>query len=158
MALLPLHAAGEHWLGSTDNTLSHVVSSYSPTLKVLQFSREKLWTPLTAESSKVLIVAMPKTPAHDNLNVNDEITAIQRHVGSSASIEVLTAPTDAAVLEQITTCSLVHFACHGSSDVTQPSESAPLLGTKLTVDDHLPLNHQLAQFAYLSACFAAEIV
>lgn len=35
MALLPLHAAEEHRLGSTDNTMSHVVSSYAPTLKNL---------------------------------------------------------------------------------------------------------------------------
>ena len=45
MALLPLHAAGEHGMGSTDNTLSHVVSSYAPTLKALQFSQSKAWTP-----------------------------------------------------------------------------------------------------------------
>ena len=36
MALVPLHAAGEHIMGSTENTLSHVTSSYAPTLKALQ--------------------------------------------------------------------------------------------------------------------------
>ncbi|MCJ1262084.1 hypothetical protein MMC22_001954 [Lobaria immixta] len=108
MALLPLHAAGEHRLGSTDNTMSHVVSSYAPTLKNLQFSRGKLWTPTNAENSRVLVVAMPETPGHWNLNVSDEIAAIQRHIGSSTSVEVLTAPTVAAVLQQVTACSLNH--------------------------------------------------
>ena len=57
MALLPLHAAGEHWLGSTDNTLSHVVSSYAPTLKVLQFSQRKSWT--TQEQRPLLLPPLP---------------------------------------------------------------------------------------------------
>lgn len=104
---------------------------------------------------------MPETPGHWNLNVSDEIAAIQRHVGSSTSVEVLTAPTVAAVLQQVTACSLVDFACHGSSDVEQPSKCALLLGTRsvkrLIVDDLQPLNHQLAQVAYLSACSTAEI-
>ena len=160
MALLPLHAASNHRLGSTDNAMSHVVSSYAPTLKILQFSRRKLWTPMT-ENSKVLVVAMPETPGHKNLNVSNEIAAFQRHVGSSASVEVRTAPTAAAVLQQVTACSLVHFACHGSSHAEQPSKSALLLGKgnveELTVDDLQLLNHQLAQVAYLSACSTAEI-
>lgn len=161
MALLPLHAAGEHRLGSTDDTMSHVVSSYAPTFKNLQFSRGKLWTPMNAGYSKVLAVAMPETPGHWNLNVSDEIAAIQRHVGSSTSVEVLTAPTVAAVLQQVTACSLVHFACHGSFDTEQPSKSVLLLGIRSverpTVDDLQPLNHQLAQVAYLSACSTAEM-
>jgi CHAT domain-containing protein len=71
------------------------------------------------------------------------------------------APTAAAVLEKVTTCSLVHFACHGSSDAEQPSKSALLLGKgsvdKLTVEDLQSVNHQVAQVAYLSACSTAEI-
>jgi hypothetical protein len=161
MALLPLHAAGEHGLGSIDNTLSYVVSSYAPTLKALQFSQSKSWIPLTAEASKVLVVAMHKTPGHDDLNVGEEVAAIRQHIGSSTSVEVMEAPTAAAVLEKVTTCSLVHFACHGSSDAEQPSKSALLLGKgsvdKLTVEDLQSLNHQVAQVAYLSACSTAEI-
>ena len=142
-------------------TLSHVVSSYAPTLKVLHFSQAKAWTLLTSDNSKVLVVTMHKTPGLDDLNVGDEIATIQQHVGSSASVEVLEAPTAAAVLKQVTACLFVHFACHGSSNAEQPSKSALLLGTgsveRLTVDDLQSLNHQLAQVAYLSACSTAEI-
>jgi CHAT domain-containing protein len=71
------------------------------------------------------------------------------------------APAAAAVLEKVTTCSLVHFACHGSSDAEQPSKSALLLGRrsvdKLTVEDLQSLNYQLAQVAYLSACSTADV-
>ena len=39
---VPFHAAGTHTLGSSDNTVSNVVSSYTPTIKALQFAREML--------------------------------------------------------------------------------------------------------------------
>lgn len=157
MALLLLHAAGVHRLSSTNNTLSHVVSSYAPTLNALQFSRGKLWTSMIVENNKILIVGMLKTPDHENLNVSDEITAIRRYVGSSAIVEILTASTAAIVLQKITTCSFVHFACHGFSNATKSSKSALLLATKLIVDDLQSLNHQLVQVAYLSAYSMAKI-
>lgn len=161
MALLPLHAAGDHQLGSTENTMSHIVSSYMPSLKALQFSRKKTWTPPVTKDSKILIIKMHKTLGYADLNVEEEVTAIQQHIGSSAFIEVLETPTAATVLEQLSACSLVHFACHGASDVDQPSKSALLLGArsveKLTIGDLQALNHQLAQVAYLSACSTAEI-
>lgn len=161
MALLPLHAAGEHRLYSTDNTMSHIVSSYAPTFKALQFSQGKLWTSLTAKNNKVLIVTMPKTPGLPILNVCDEVVAIEQDIGSCALIEVLEALTRAAVLRQVIACSLVYFACHDSSNAQQPSESAFYLGTesvkKLTVDDLQSLNYKLSQVAYLLACSTAEI-
>ena len=40
-ALLPLHAAGDHRLCSSENTVSHMVSSSAPSLKALQFSQKK---------------------------------------------------------------------------------------------------------------------
>ena len=161
MALLPLHAAGDHQLGSTENTMSHIISSYAPSLKALEFSQKKTWTPPNTESTKILIIAMHKTVGHDDLNVEDEVAAIGKYVGLSTSVEVLKTPTAAIALEKVTACSLVHFACHGASNLEQPSKSALLLGTKsverLTVGDLQSLNHQLAQVAYLSACSTAEI-
>lgn len=56
---------------------------------------------------------------------------------------------------------MVHFACHGFLDTKRPSKSALLVGTgsveELRLEDLQPLNHQLAQIAYLSACSTAEI-
>lgn len=161
MALLPLHAAGEHSLGSTENTMSHVVSSYTPALKALQVARKKTWVPPTAKNSRVLVVAVHKTPVHDDLNVADEIAAIQQHVGSSALVEVLEGPTVEVILDKIIDSSMVHFACHGFLDTKRPSKSALLLGTgdveELRLEDFQQLDHQLAQVAYLSACSSAEI-
>lgn len=141
--------------------MSHVVCSYSPTLKALHFDRKKTWLPPTAKKSRVLIVAMPKTPGHDDLNVVDEITAIQQHIGSSGSAEVLEGPAVTAVLDKFINSSMVHFACHGFLDTKWPSKSALLLGTggveMLRLEDPQQLHHQLAQVAYLSACSTAEI-
>lgn len=104
---------------------------------------------------------MPKTPGLSNLNVCNKVAAIEQYIRSCTSIQVLEAPTRAAVLQQVIAYSLVHFACHGSSDAEQPSESALYLRTesveKLTVDDFQSLNHQLSQVAYLLACFIAKI-
>ena len=159
-SLLPLHAAGHHQPGSTENTMSHIVSSYAPSLKALEFSQKKTWKPLETEGAKIAIIAMPKTPGHADLNVEEEVASIEKYVGSSASIEVLETPTAETVAEKATACPLIHFACHGASNLEQPSKSALLLGKrsveKLTIGDLQPLHHQLAQVAYLSACSTAD--
>lgn len=161
MALLPLHAAGEHSLGSIENTMSHVVSSYAPTVKALQSARKTSWIPLTVNQSRILVVAMQQTPDQDDLNVTDEIASIRQHVGSSASMEVLESPTVNDVVGKVKDCSMIHFACHGYMDTKEPLKSALLLGKanveKLTLEHLQSLDHRLAQIAYLSACSTAEI-
>ena len=161
MALLPLHAAGEHSLGSTENTMSHVVSSYAPTLKALQFTRKSPWISPTVNKNKILVIAMHHTPDQDDLNVADEIASIQQHIGCSASVEVVQNPTVIDVVEKIKGCSMIHFACHGYMDTKEPLQSALLLGketvAKLTLEHLQSLDHQLTKVAYLSACSTAEI-
>lgn len=161
MALLPLHAAGEHSLGSTENTMSHVVSSYAPTLKALRSARKKTWASPTVYKSRILVVAMHQTPEQDDLNLADEIASIQQHVESSASVEVLESPTVTDVVDKVKDCSMIHFACHGYMDTKEPLQSALLLGKgnveKLTLEHLQSLDHQLSQVAYLSACSTAEI-
>lgn len=130
MALLPLHAAGEHRQSSTENTLSRVISSYAPTLKSLHFSQEKLWTPSTAKKRKVLVVEMPETSGNLNLNVDDEIGAIQRNIGSSASIKVLKNPTSAAVLQEITAYSLVYLLVMVHRMLSSPQKTLFILGQR----------------------------
>jgi hypothetical protein len=39
---LPFHAAGDHSVGSNENTLSWVISSYTPTIKALAHARRQL--------------------------------------------------------------------------------------------------------------------
>jgi tetratricopeptide (TPR) repeat protein len=161
MAQAPLHAAGDHAPGSTENTLSHVVSSFTPTIKALDYSRKKAWKLYSTDRNKILVVAMPKTPGHSDLRVNQEVAAIEKHVGPQAFINVLENPSKEAVLKELESCTVAHFACHGYSDPEEPSNSALILGKSvaepLTIRDLGNITHQLAQVAYLSACSTAEI-
>lgn len=170
MALVPLHAAGEHTLGSTENTLSHVTSSYAASLKVLQYSRSKLKPQFFIENSglsepEVAIMSMPSTPGgHKSLQLAEEVTAIRDQSEAWATVTSLDRPGKESALNALKSCDIVHFACHATADPVEPTKSALLLGKdvleKLTLEDIMNLDsltHQHAQVAYLSACSTAEI-
>ncbi|KEF52907.1 uncharacterized protein A1O9_10813 [Exophiala aquamarina CBS 119918] len=162
MAQVPIHAAGDHSKGSTENTLSHVASSYVTTLKMLQFIRNKPQTLSREVEPKVLVVSMPSTPSHGvSLNVAEEVAAIKKHVGSWASTKVLERPTKEEVLSEFETCTIVHFACHGIADTVEPAKSALLLGRekqeRLALGDLDTISRDDTEIAYLSACSTAEL-
>lgn len=60
LATAPFHAAGDHSRGSTRNTLSRAISSYTPTLKALSYARQKKLD--LGQDSRLLHVTMPTTP------------------------------------------------------------------------------------------------
>ncbi|KAJ4299757.1 hypothetical protein N0V90_005003 [Kalmusia sp. IMI 367209] len=166
LGLVPIHAAGVHDANSTENTLSHVISSYMPSLKALQFSRKKAWTSLKAsernEKPKVVVVAMPTTPGLGlgPLNTKNEIGSIKQHVGEAADIKVLLTPGKTEALQMIQGCSILHLACHAELGKTSSFQSNLILGSglqqeRLSVDDIRSINLQSAQIAYLSACSTA---
>jgi tetratricopeptide (TPR) repeat protein len=162
MSLLPLHAAGDHNLGSTENTFSHVVSSFAPTIKALQYAREKSLFSLKNKKPEILIVSMPRTPGgFEPLNVAEEVEAIRNHSSSFASVTCLENPDKDSVVEKLKSCTIAHFACHGYSDPIEPAQSALILGNKaeerLTIQDLDEVIHDRAQLVYLSACSTAEI-
>ena len=162
MALLPLHAAGVHTLGSTENTLSHVISSSVPTLKTLQFVQNKPSFSIREKRPVILVVSMPKTPGgYMPLKVSEEVAAITHHTGSWASTVVLEQPNRESVINILKSCSIAHFACHGLADSIEPAKNALLLGKeieeRLTVEDLDEIIHDNAQIGYLSACSTAEI-
>ena len=162
MAQVPIHAAGDHSKGSTENTLSHVVSSYVTTAKMLQFTRNKSQTLSREVKPKVLVVSMPITPNHPvSLNVKEEVTAIKKHVGSWASTKVLERPTKEEFLSEFETCTIAHFACHGIADSVEPAKSALLLGRekqeRLALSELDTISRDDTEIAYLSACSTAEL-
>lgn len=61
LAKAPFHAAGDHSHGSTNNTISRVMSSYIPTIKALSYAREKELE-LRGPHSRLLLISMPTTP------------------------------------------------------------------------------------------------
>jgi len=157
MALTPLHAAGQHNEGSTSNTLSHAVSSYSSTLRTLQYARIKDWKPLMP-CDKLMIVAAPDPPGWRSLDVKKEVKGIRQRVGSKVLVSSQEFVTKAEVLQALPDSAIAHFACHGALDSRDPVNSALILasGDKLAISDLSESNFSSARLAYLSACSTAE--
>ena len=159
---LPFHAAGDHSASSVENTLSYAISSYTPTIKALRHSREK--ARIEFDKHSVLLVTMPKTPGRDDLpGVESEEKAICDAVKNPHSVQPLIQPSADTVLDKLRDCSIVHFACHGSSDLMDPSDSflalqgnSNSIPDKLTVQKIFDANLGQAWLAYLSACSTAE--
>lgn len=121
MALASVHAAGIHTEGSTESTMSHVVSSFVPTFKSLKVVRNKPWAPLKQQSHSILITSMSTTPKCAPLNVAEEVEAINRAVSSWATVIHLQNPNKEMVISHLKSCKVAHFACHGQFDPIRPS-------------------------------------
>ncbi|MFJ8162344.1 CHAT domain-containing protein [Streptomyces sp. NPDC096136] len=177
LGLLPVHAAGHHHTEDADTrqgdtALDRVVSSYTPTVRVLRHTRQRA-TP-TLHGTRALVVAMPTTPGlgddHGQLfHVPAETAKVQQHLPhhvllrepDPGTVATTLLPTKANVLAQLPTCAIAHFACHGASHPTDPSSSRLLLHDHardpLTVGSLGPIDLRNAQLAYLSACHTAAI-
>ncbi|MFI5590019.1 CHAT domain-containing protein [Amycolatopsis sp. NPDC051758] len=175
LALLPIHAAGHHSDPpgpGARSVIDRVISSYTPTIAALRHARRTTALPRVPDSA--LIVAMPVTPG---LPGNGRL----RHVGGEAAnlaklvarsimlvepdpLDLVAAADDslpllATVLSHLEKCPIAHFACHGTHDPHNPSNSRLLLHdhatAPLTVAALSPLHLDQAQLAYLSACETA---
>lgn len=169
VGFLPMHAAGYHreppGPDGRHTVMDRVVSSYTPTVRALGYARERNTASTTAE--RALIVAMPTTPGIDSplRHVAEEAELVHaRFPGSTPLIEDPATtnahtPTKADVLAQLGGCAIAHFACHGSSHPSDPSQSRLLLhdhdSDPLTVASLAPIRLDQARLAYLSACRTA---
>jgi tetratricopeptide (TPR) repeat protein len=171
---MPLHAAGVHTGKSRDNALDRIISSYTPSIKALAAARDQSRRATASkDAGSMLIVTMPTTPKAPgtkrpgNLpNVVHEAAEIVNAVGSTINTNVAQGPSVKTTLAALPTCRIAHFACHGTSDATDPSNSGVILqrlaedGTleqdRLTVRHISGLTMERAQVAYLSACSTAE--
>ena len=176
LSLLPLHAAGHHAQrldGQAPRTvLDRAVSSYTPTIRALRFSREHERLPAGPAAEQSLIVAMPTTPGlPDGAPLPHAATEASRLRVLLPAPVLLTqprtegaagVPTRAAVLARLPQCAIAHFACHGITHTEDPSQSQLLLSDHesdpLTVTRLAPVNLQRARLAYLSACGTAFTV
>jgi tetratricopeptide (TPR) repeat protein len=166
----PFHAAGKQSDNLAEDAMSRVVSSYSPTIKLLSYSgfRASKEAGASRKDSSILIVTMPETPGQRRLEgVQCEKDVIVKACGGIYSCKVLELPTADQVLETVPESNIVHFACHGSSDLSNPSDSHLLLqrrdGGKLVID-RLSVSRLStiaakgrAQIVFLSACSTAEV-
>lgn len=162
LAMAPFHAAGDHSPGSTDNTLSRAISSYTPTIKALSSARQKKLDFLSNPHSRILLITMPTTPEKGWVPLEKtapEVDDIVALVDGKTKLTIMDRPSTAQVLRQLLSHDIAHFACHGVSDAENPSNSSLLLrrdnGMKvdrLSVGMISDINIDRAKIAYLSAC------
>ena len=174
-ALLPLHAAGYHYdslTGCSNRTvMDRVISSYTPSIRALQYARQRATQPIAANNT--LIVAMPVTPGITGSlqNVPEEVAMLRSQLpnpvvlmeptSSDASPDgtMMDIPTKMNVLKNIPMATIAHFACHGYTDLRDPSNSRLLLhdhmSDPLTVSNLSSVKLESGRLAYLSACRTA---
>ncbi|KAH0605424.1 uncharacterized protein H6S33_004646 [Morchella sextelata] len=160
--IAPFHAAGDHSRGSTENALSHVISSYTPTIKALSYARGKKLSIFSKPDPRLLLVSMTKTPGGGALpDVGKEVEGIMDITKGLVS-KHLEHPSADDVLKQFGSFEVMHFACHGVSNAYDPSESHLMLQKDSNTADSLTVaaisrkNAKTAQIAYLSACSTAN--
>lgn len=170
---LPFHAAGEfdtRDLVSIDNCLRQSVSSYALSIESLAQARADAseGTRRILKRASVTVVTMPTTPGQSDLDgVTHEYKKIYETIGKTWTVARLNCPSVSRVLEVIPNTHILHFACHGASDNSNPLDSHLLLQKtdqsgvavdKLTVSTLLNEQKTRATWlAYLSACSTAEV-
>ncbi|MCM3920210.1 CHAT domain-containing protein [Frankia sp. AiPs1] len=175
LAFLPIHAAGQsasRFGPSPATVIDRVISSYTPTIRALAYAR-RTGPPRDGEpegdgydrvgvgDGRLLAVAMPATPGEADLpGAGDEVEALRKRFGSR--VDVLTGPdaTRRAVLDVLPGARWAHFACHGTAELSDPSNSRLLLADHqtrpLTVVEVARLRLHDAELAFLSACETAR--
>lgn len=149
---LPIHAAGHHDKPGM-SVMDRVVSSYTPTIRALMYSRAGA----PPQWRTALAVAMPETPGHADLPAT-RIEAESLASRMAGPLPVIgSEATRSAVLYALPHANIAHFACHASSDPADPSASHLLLHDgPLDVGTISRLSLESAELAYLSACATAR--
>ena len=162
--LLPLHAAGRQFpMMQSESVLDRVISSYSPSIKALLYSRRKSkQKELNFNVDKVLLASMRTTPGCSSLAfAEQEIEEVDSLLASTLKVK-LEQPCKEAIISGLSDCTVFHFAGHGKSDRLDPSKNFLLLNdwqeSPLTVEDliGLELYQKPPWLAYLSACSTGE--
>ncbi|EHK97466.1 hypothetical protein M7I_6773 [Glarea lozoyensis 74030] len=158
LGLAPLHAAGN----SKQWASEYVVSTYTASIRSLQYAREKAHRHAILSDPTILVISMPTT-AENKTPLTSEME--ENVVKECMTIEptILQTPTREAVLEAMPNHDFVHFACHGIANAEDPSSGGLLVGPAhedkvqyITIEQLSNLSHERAQIAYLSACSTAE--
>ncbi|RSL37958.1 hypothetical protein CEP53_015321, partial [Fusarium sp. AF-6] len=159
--LLPIHAAGQFGGTAGERAGDFVVSSYTPSLRLLQESRRNRTVLPEKDQCRVLMVAMPETAGKDKLEVAGDIEFVRQILKSAGWPEpvVLVRPSKAQVVGALQKCHIAIFACHGVADPHDPSRSGLLLRADergvpeiLNIADLQDLGLRHARLACLLAC------
>jgi hypothetical protein len=155
LTLLPLHAAGDHLADGPDlpTVLDRVVSSYTPTLRVLAEARAPL---ADDECPRILVVTVPQVDDEAPLpEVETERAMLKRRFAGRYTLFDGPDATVAAVAEQLPRHRWVHFSCHGDQLLDDPSQGGLRLADgRLTIEEVSARQYQ-GEFAFLAACKTA---
>ena len=166
-----MHAAGHHTTrfdAAPATAIDRVISSYTPTIRALAHARRAY--PATHGNAAdgtagiagpMVAVAMPHTPDEKDLPCTEtETDWLRRRFPDQVTVLTGPAATHDAVLAALPYARWAHFACHGFSDMANPSASRLLLtdhrDLPLTVVDVARLRLDDAELAFLSACSTAR--
>ena len=152
-SFIPLHAAGIYRGEEVDrvSVSDFIVSSYTPTLSALlapvsvPISKFKMTAIIHAKGLPATVAELKKI---ENLVPATQLTKLGTSEGPKATVE--------NVLLHLSDSSIVHFACHGQQNHTQPMDSSFIME-----DDKLKMSQIVAQrmlnaaLAFLSACETA---
>ncbi|VDB96097.1 unnamed protein product [Peniophora sp. CBMAI 1063] len=157
---LPLHAAGIYGGAQRGPCIfDYVVSSYTPSLSALQrcYSASISMSEQTS-TSKVLVVTQAETPGQSPLPGTLDESARLRTIfpkGENTYLEGRGATLGGA-LEVLQQYPWVHFACHGSQNRDDPTQSAfHRYDGALTLSALMDTVSSNAEIAFLSACQTA---
>jgi tetratricopeptide (TPR) repeat protein len=154
LALLPLHACWWDEDGRRRYLMDEFVIRYAPSLTLFQI----LWARERGRRELLLAVANPTGDLPFAEYECEQIEACWG--GARAQVLWREQGTRHAVLENAASAHLLHFACHGVYDLTNPLESHLKLtnGETLTLGAMLELlNLPHAQLVVLSACETALV-
>ncbi|GLA04619.1 hypothetical protein AnigIFM60653_004674 [Aspergillus niger] len=163
LVYFPIHAAGIHNKNTDETVLDRVVSSYASSVRSLIHSRQGALpeTPSsTTKPQQALLISMPETPKQSSLPFAvNEITTINPLIQ-----EIGLTPTHREggntneVLQLMKSSTILHFAGHGMSHASDPTQSCLLtqdwFTNPLTVEKLRQENLQDTSpfLAYLSSC------
>ncbi|OJI95878.1 hypothetical protein ASPVEDRAFT_180954 [Aspergillus versicolor CBS 583.65] len=164
MGLFPIHAAGD---GNGTALIDYAISSYTPTLEILRFSRVRPGHRRAGQDLNMLLVPAPTKAGQQDLDTESEIRSIMEYSDNIATHTILHRPSREDVIQELPKSHLLHFSCHAEANPTDPSKSALILSppagatsaqahSLLTVTDLATISHDNAQLVYLSACSTAE--
>ncbi len=158
LTLLPIHAAGYHDATGAA-VLDRVISSYTPTLRALLEARGegRADERETATPGRMLFVGLADTPDQPPLpNVERERKALEELLPADGHT-FLVGPqaTRAAVLDELVTHAWVHFACHGSQNLQDPSRGGLHMYDGMVTVTDVSARQYRGEFAYLSGCKTA---
>ncbi|CAH0039944.1 unnamed protein product [Clonostachys rhizophaga] len=171
-ANFPFHAAAASECDSHQDTMSLVISSYTPSLKTLLHAMRRSKQSqirridYQKENPSLGIITMKTTPGgYGDLPATEkEREVVMNLTESKWNCTSISQPTADVALQAIRDSDIVHFACHGIADSRDPLESHLVLEKpsginnemevdKLTVSQILSIDElQKPWIAFLSAC------